>query len=435
MEHIDHILDTWKRFVKDELLPIMALVGATVEGNYYSYNLTTDYYEPNLPKQKNIIMCANERVTKVLEVGFNGGFSAVLFLLANPKLSITCVDNGSHPYVMPCYEYIKSVFGERIHLLIGDSAVVLPDLKRGFDIIHIDGGHDVEVATKDLCNAKLLASDTAYIIMNDIDYAPLETLWSGFCAMYNLQECGYVDSGHSIKKYQRATEIAFYTCYFGPGNINGSAKHIAMQIPRLPSLIYDCCYFTNNVTIREALKNTGWICVFLDSLPIKHSDNLNAFDTKELKSCPHRFPMLDAYTYLCYCDSKYSVNENRVKEHIKMLTGTRVMILPTHPDIGPDVWSEYEQCLFQPRYSVDKDRYFNYIQTQLAAGFPSKTKIHYTTQFMIRKNNLLTRAIGEKWYEHIQMCGIECQISFFFVHQMFESYICGVNSYDGYFWT
>jgi hypothetical protein len=174
--------------------------------------------------------------------------------------------------------------------------------------------------------------------------------------------------------------------------------------------------------------------VFCDNIPIKYDDTLNAFDSKELKACPHHFPCLNKYSYLCYCDSKYNVDENRVKEHLTLFTENRLMILPTHPDFGPNVWNEFNACILQPRYAVNKDHYMNYINTQLAAGFPSETKFHYTTQFMIRKNNRLTQVIGEKWYEQINLCGIQCQISFFFVHQLFESYIHGIKTYDGYYW-
>jgi len=437
MEHIDIILDEWKKFINDKLLPVIGETGVALEGNYYSYHLTNTYCDSYRKKQVNLIQCVNEHsVKKILEIGFNSGFSALLCLLANPNVSITCVDIGVHPYVVPCYNTIKSIFGERIELIIGNSNTVLPNLSGSFDVIHIDGSHDPLLARNDIINSKRLAADEAYIIMDDVDHRPLTVLWDKYSSLYNFQECGYTGANHSIKKFKRDKTLVFYTCYFGPGDMNsGGPRHIAMGVPALPSNIYDCYYFTNNPSLREYLKHTGWITVFCDNIQPKDTDKLNAFDSKELKACPHRFPVLHKYSYLCYCDSKYNVNENRVKEHLSLFTENRLMILPTHPDLGPNVWSELNECLYQQRYAEDKEHYINYINTQLAAGFPSETKFHYTTQFMIRKNNRLTQLIGEKWYEHIKLCGIQCQISFFFVHQMFETYLCNIAPYDGYLWA
>ena len=438
IEHIDTVLEEWKQFINDRLIPVISETGAPLEGNYYSYHLTNTYCGSYRRKQINLIQCVNEQsVKKILEIGFNAGFSALLCLLSNPTVSITCVDIGVHSYVVPCFNTLKSVFGDRIELIIGNSNTVLPNINGSFDIIHIDGSHDPILARNDIINTKRLAADEAYLIMDDVDHPPLTDLWNNYCALYKLQDCGYSGANHSIKKFKRDTTLVFYTCYFGPGDMSSPREHnhIAMGIPPLPSNVYDCYYFTNNPSVRDYIKNTGWITIFCDTVPIKDTDILNAFDTKELKSCPHHFPCLNKYSYLCYCDSKYAVNENRVKEHLSLLTGNCLMILPTHPDFGPNVWSEFQACLLQPRYALNKDHYMNYINTQLAAGFPSETKFHYTTQFMIRKNNRLTQLIGEKWYEHIKMCGIQCQISFFFVHQLFESYIYNINTYDGYYWA
>ena len=38
-----------------------------------------------------------------------------------------------------------------------------------------------------------------------------------------------------------------------------------------------------------------------------------------------------------------------------------------------------------------------------------------------------TNKINETWYEHIQECGIQDQISFFFVKQLFEGYAHSFN--------
>jgi len=45
------------------------------------------------------------------------------------------------------------------------------------------------------------------------------------------------------------------------------------------------------------------------------------------------------------------------------------------------------------------------------------------TGFILRKNSDMTNKINEIWFEHIKQCGIECQISFFFIYQMYKEFM------------
>jgi hypothetical protein len=66
----------------------------------------------------------------------------------------------------------------------------------------------------------------------------------------------------------------------------------------------------------------------------------------------------------------------------------------------------------------------NYIQKQINIGLSEITENHSACGFLIRnmKPDKMIE-INTKWYEHIQECGIQCQISFFFVKQLFNEYI------------
>lgn len=79
----------------------------------------------------------------------------MLALTVNPALVYQGVDIGHHGYTRSCFAYLKSVFGERARLEIGDSRDVLPVLRQGarYDLYHIDGGHGLATAHADLlCN-------------------------------------------------------------------------------------------------------------------------------------------------------------------------------------------------------------------------------------------------------------------------------------------
>jgi len=79
---------------------------------------------------------------RMLEVGVNGGHSALLALSVNPRLENHGVDICEHSYVEPAVSWLRHEFPNRVFLYRGDSLKVLPHLAaRGldFDVFHMDG--------------------------------------------------------------------------------------------------------------------------------------------------------------------------------------------------------------------------------------------------------------------------------------------------------
>jgi hypothetical protein len=93
---------------------------------------------------------------RIMEIGFNAGHSAELFLKYT-SAHVTSFDLGDHPYVTHAKEYIDAYYPGRHSLILGDSTVMVPKCIGKYDVIFIDGGHDYEVARADLQNAKKLA--------------------------------------------------------------------------------------------------------------------------------------------------------------------------------------------------------------------------------------------------------------------------------------
>jgi hypothetical protein len=90
--------------------------------------------------------------------------------------------------------------------------------------------------------------------------------------------------------------------------------------------------------------------------------------------------------------------------------------------------SEFGLSMYQPRYYNERVRYYNYIQKQIMLGFRYKDDYHCTTGYLLR--NMKHKKIIElnsTWYNHIQECGIQCQIAFFFVKQLFKNYIVPIK--------
>jgi predicted O-methyltransferase YrrM len=123
----------------------------------------------------------------VMEIGFNAGFSALLMLVTNPNVKITCYDLGEHKYTISCYEVLKQLFQDRINIIIGDSTITLKTDNNKYDLIHIDGGHSTEVATSDIINSYRLSKKGTILIMDDYDFYNLHPLWDYYKNEYNLK--------------------------------------------------------------------------------------------------------------------------------------------------------------------------------------------------------------------------------------------------------
>jgi predicted O-methyltransferase YrrM len=146
---MDEILQKCHAYIDNILMQIVKECNESLEGHIFDDAL----HGPNifLPKRQNIIL-ASQNSKNALEIGFNSGFSALLILIANPTIKLTCVDIGHHRYTIPCFQQLKKDFGDRIELLIGDSREVVPTINDTFDLVHIDGGHSLNVAEKDITN-------------------------------------------------------------------------------------------------------------------------------------------------------------------------------------------------------------------------------------------------------------------------------------------
>ena len=168
--------------------------------------MTTDYCDMFLEKQKNIIITSTQPgVKNILEIGFNSGFSVLLMLIANPEVRVVCVDNNIWDYMLPCYNFMKEQFGDRIQLHIGNSVDVLPTIQEKFDLIHMDGSHVISVLERDVINAIALSKDRTILIMDDTDYGPIDDLWKRYIIEYKLKNCDFDIFNapqHSIKIYE-----------------------------------------------------------------------------------------------------------------------------------------------------------------------------------------------------------------------------------------
>ena len=136
---------------------------------------TFEGYSQEIPTQvKDLTELTNSFKTGI-EIGFNGGHSAEIFLENNKDLKLISFDIGEHNYINAAKEYIDLKYPNRHTLIIGDSTITIPEfIKKNknniYDFIFIDGGHDYKIAIQDLENCLYLSNKNTLIIIDDTVY-------------------------------------------------------------------------------------------------------------------------------------------------------------------------------------------------------------------------------------------------------------------------
>ena len=182
-EYNNHIIK-WKKYIRDNILPIIKRLNVKLEGNIYSSHLTFEENNEMKDKQNNFYRLLKKINAKnVLEIGFNSGFSCLFMKMMEPTLDITCVDINLHKYVVPCFEKLKKDFDYLKLLPYSSYDVVLPELikdKKTYDLIHIDGDHRIEGAKKDLDLCLKLCHENTIIIFDDTNLKYLDDLCNSY---------------------------------------------------------------------------------------------------------------------------------------------------------------------------------------------------------------------------------------------------------------
>lgn len=119
------------------------------------------------------------RPAKVLEIGTQSGYSALIMALAfrdnGRRVDITsvdpfcpCGDNNGLATLAEWYTTIsKSGFKSDIRLLISPSERILPSLQVELDFVFVDGSHEYEHVRQDCLLALKLLRDGGYFLVHD----------------------------------------------------------------------------------------------------------------------------------------------------------------------------------------------------------------------------------------------------------------------------
>jgi hypothetical protein len=125
-------------------------------------------------------------VKTVCELGFNQGFSAIMWLASNPSLRVYSFDLMRYSGSYAALEFVQNNFPGRLTLIRGDSKHSIADFASTHcdltcDIIFVDGLHTFDGALTDMKSFSQLAHAQTVLLMDDLGSAKfngVEQAWS-----------------------------------------------------------------------------------------------------------------------------------------------------------------------------------------------------------------------------------------------------------------
>jgi hypothetical protein len=210
-------------------------------------------------------------------------------------------------------------------------------------------------------------------------------------------------------------KLAIYSTFCGPTK--------AATFCQKAHAIYPSYFISNNMDVLMAAQAKGWIPIHISDQPVVEDPVVSAMQSKIAKALPHLFEDLMQYDYLFYIDDKYAINEALVPELVaKLKESNAPLAMKRHPFLDSNVLSEYTESLKQPRYWAQRQQMSAYIAKQVEDGLPLLADIHYATGCILRDmHHPDIEKIDQLWFDHIVQCGIECQVSFFFIARQFPN--------------
>ena len=213
---------------------------------------------------------------------------------------------------------------------------------------------------------------------------------------------------------EKVIDLAVITAYCGTTS-NATFDQIPIKS------IYPHYFASNNEEVLALAVKANYIPIYLD-LEISECPVLSSYQSKALKVIPHTFKELEKYSYLFWKDDKLPINLSRMHEFVRLLDKENsAMALRGHKVLHGNILFELTAAMNQERYRRERHRYITYITEELQNGGQLETQLYMTGAILRNMRHPEIIKINELWWEHINRCGIECQISFNFVAQKFKS--------------
>jgi len=177
---------------------ILIKSGEKIEGNIYCDINTTNLMPRREEKIANLKhFCSG--LSKIGEIGFNAGHSALAMLESSPSAEYVFFDIGVHGYVQDCFDFLKRSFSNAsLDIIYGDSKKSvwnyiisherLEQVLNSFDLIHMDGGHGPDTIERDYAHSMLLLKKNGILIIDDGNIPQIKSLINNKLQLDDIEE-------------------------------------------------------------------------------------------------------------------------------------------------------------------------------------------------------------------------------------------------------
>jgi len=204
--------------------------------------------------------------------------------------------------------------------------------------------------------------------------------------------------------------LAIYTTYCGP---NKSATFNTTTIDSK----YPHYFISNNKEILSLAQQGGWKPIYLD-IPVVDNFTISSEQAKIAKAMPQVFSELVKYRWLVYKDDKIVFDYSKLNIYLDNMEKAKAAIglrsYPAHVNFPNNILYEFAEAMLQARYYNQRDRIIKYITNQIKLGNELDNQLYWTSFIIRDQYNSLTNKFNIDWFDGIQQCGAECQISFDF---------------------
>lgn len=219
--------------------------------------------------------------------------------------------------------------------------------------------------------------------------------------------------------------LAFYTVFVGLSN------NVSNVVYDPPTRKFDSYFFSNNHDTLKRAKEKGWIPVFLTNTTVGLGDeSVHNIEAKHVKVLPHLYPQLTPYMWTLFFDSKRKINAQKIINFIIHRTTPKDSLFMCRHYFRkpPNLDNELKDSYVQPRYVEQRDKINKYVQfrrdTYARDITDADDRIFYMGGIILRNmRHPMTRVVNEMWWNEINACCIQDQVSLYFVSIEHASHI------------
>lgn len=195
-------------------------IDVPVADNYFSYDgvnvASSSLLDPSAAHKRRNLFRALKCSNRLIEVGFDFGYSALLALDCHPGLSYIGIDAGESIATTMCAAIIQAAYPGRCHFLFGNPSEIICNIAMAgtvgtVDVIYVNGLRDALTAQSSVLGALKLVKTGGLVLVSDKRPLPIQSalddvLRKGLCSVEDFRGSWEDDEGIAIRSKKSVVE-------------------------------------------------------------------------------------------------------------------------------------------------------------------------------------------------------------------------------------